>query len=59
MDMVRKSRDGNRKVTDKQVLDIRIRHFAGEPKIKLANEFGVTRRTISNIVRRTVYVHLP
>lgn len=46
----------NAKLTTEQVRDIRRRYDAGEAKqIPLAQEFGVSQRTISLIVRRETY----
>ena len=42
----------NSKLTDKQVLEIRMRHASGETQAALAKELGVDQTTIGLIVRR-------
>ncbi|MGH2465391.1 MAG: HNH endonuclease [Candidatus Limnocylindrales bacterium] len=50
---------GRHKLTEAEVLDIRIRYRAGGVRqIDLAAEFNVNRTTISAIVRRQLWAHL-
>lgn len=49
-DMMRKGRDGNRKIPRCDLAAIRARYAAGEPGTRLAREYGVTRQCISLIV---------
>lgn len=52
-DCVRKGRDSNRrKLTGKQVEEIRYARGSGTPLKVLSKHYGVTETTISNIARR-------
>lgn len=51
----RGERNGMAKVNNQQVIEIRRRHDAGEPKASLAAEFGITRRAVSYIVNRVTF----
>lgn len=51
-------RDRMQKLTDDQVREIRRRVAGGERRVLLAEEFGVTTGTISNIVIRRTYGHV-
>jgi len=50
---------GDSKLTEADVLAIRARRAAGERNIDLAREYHVSRPTISNIVQRHSWRHLP
>lgn len=56
-DMLQKRRDwaGGRKLTREQVRDVYQRIHAGESAYHLADEFGVSRKTIQRIGRRETY----
>src|ERR1017187_2812252 len=45
-------------LTEKQVIEIRVRYAAGEPSTLLAAEYGVSRATIGNIVRGERWRHV-
>jgi DNA-binding transcriptional regulator YiaG len=49
-------RSNTAKLTSAQVLDIRTR--VGETQSKLAEEFGVSKRTISDTIRRRTWKHI-
>lgn len=51
-------RAANVKLTEKAVLEIRLRRAAGEKQVVLAREFNVTEATISAIVRRESWTHV-
>ena len=56
---VTKGEDGSMaKLTELQVLDIRGRVEKGESKNRLAEEYGVNRTTIRNIVKRKLWAHI-
>lgn len=44
--------------TDSQVIAIRTRVAAGEQQLKIANELGVVRSVVSNIVNRKTWRHI-
>lgn len=46
------------KLRPQDVIEIRARVEAGEPQARMADEFGVSRPTISSIVNRTTWKHL-
>jgi hypothetical protein len=54
----RGERDGNARLTEPQVLEIRARYAAGERQDRLAAEFGVTQVNISCVVRRKTWRHI-
>jgi hypothetical protein len=51
--------NGRAKLTDDLVIEIRARYAAGETQIALGQSFGVHNGTISSIVRRKTWQHLP
>ena len=48
----------NSVLTEIQVLEIRSRHAEGEGLTYLGNEFGVTKKTVYNIVNRKKWKHI-
>ena len=51
--------NGNVKLTEEQVIEIRRRYAdGGVTQQELGDEFGVARRTISDIIRREIWTHL-
>jgi hypothetical protein len=51
--------NGNAKLTEEQVIEIRRRYAdGGVTQQELGDEFGVARRTISDIIRREIWTHL-
>lgn len=57
-DMLKKRRGAQKKLTPEKVLEIRRRHSLGEPKIRIAADFGVSRRLISDVVREKIWKHI-
>lgn len=57
-DMVRKNRDGRRKLTDGQVAEIRAKLATGASFRQLAAEYGVVPENISLIGKRQTFVHI-
>ena len=51
--------NGNKKLTEKDISIIRVWHKSGKSQTALANQFGVHQTTISCIVRRSTWTHLP
>jgi hypothetical protein len=50
----------NARLTEEAVLDMRRRHAAGEAGYrKLAQEYGVARNTVSGVIKRRRWQHLP
>ena len=45
-------RGRKRTLTDEQIIDLRERVAAGEPKARLAREFGISRETVYQYLRR-------
>lgn len=54
----RGSRSGTSKLTERQVVEIRVRQAAGELHRVLAAEYGVSRVTITNIVTGKTWRHV-
>lgn len=50
--------NGNARLSESDVLEIRARCTAGDNKKNIANEFGVTRDTIFRIARRDTWTHI-
>jgi hypothetical protein len=50
--------NGNSKLTDDAVLAIRRRVAAGERRVVLAREYGISQTTIGAIYRKTTWAHL-
>lgn len=50
--------NGDSRLTEAKVRDIRARFAAGEPKVALAREFGVSRTAITYIVIRRLWKHV-
>ena len=55
---VRGERDGNSKVTERHVREIRARYRAGETQRLLAEEFGISSSQVSNICRSASWSHV-
>ncbi len=55
----RGSRSGTSKLHERQVLEIRARAAAGELHRLIAADYGVSRVTVTNIVTRQTWRHLP
>lgn len=52
------SSNGNAKINEQSVLDIRARHAAGESVKDLADAFGLSKPSIRNIVLRLSWRHV-
>ena len=52
-------KNGNARLTEPLVTEIRKRHAAGQRQKDLASAFGVTQATISQVVTRKTWKHLP
>jgi len=52
-------RNGNAKLTELQVLEIRHRHAAGELKSALSRAYGISDVSVGHIVRRKTWAHIP
>lgn len=50
--------NGNSKLTETDVIAIRIRNAAGESQTSLAREFGVTQVAVSSLVRGKAWTHV-
>lgn len=50
--------NGNSRLTEVQVREIRARHAAGERQVLLARAFGVSQAAVSKIVRREWWSHV-
>lgn len=50
--------DGNSKLTEAQVRDIRARYRAGETQPSLAKLFGISSSQVSNIIRAASWAHV-
>lgn len=50
--------NGNRKLTDVQVREIRARYQTGELQVHLAKAYGICQSQVSNIVRAANWVHV-
>ena len=49
---------GNAKLNDDDVREIRVRHAAGDPVQVLADRFGVSPASISNVANRRTWSHV-
>jgi predicted GIY-YIG superfamily endonuclease len=49
---------GNSKLTEEQVLDIRVRHWQGESQLSLARCFNVTGPTVNSICTGKTWTHV-
>jgi hypothetical protein len=56
--LARGERHGNARLTDEQVAEMRERAAAGETAYRLAKDFGVTKRTATQIIRRITWTHV-
>jgi len=57
-DKLRGSKNGNSRLTEKQVLKIRNDHAKGESSRALGRRFGVSKTLILFIVKRSVWTHI-
>jgi hypothetical protein len=57
--VLRGSRNGSARLTESEVMAIRAAHRTGAKQIVLASRYGVSFQTISKIVRRQRWAHLP
>jgi hypothetical protein len=58
LDMAKKKRHPRHKLSHAAVLDIRARVANGELQYKLAQEYGVSKAAICNVVKRKFYQYL-
>lgn len=51
-------RHGNAKLTRDQVIDIRARYAAGQPKRSIARDLGINRATVVNVINGRTWRHV-
>ena len=49
---------GRKYLTDEQVLIVREDYLNGKPQLKIAAEYGLSQKTVSEIIKRVTYTNV-